>query len=509
MANASSETTIALVTGANQGIGYEIAKRLASEHPDYHVYMTGRRKDAIEKAAAELRSAGLDVEPMVLDVTSDDDIAAAVEQVRSKYGRIDVIINNAGICIPDPKDPVRQRLKHIFDTNIFGAVALTEAFMPLLEKSTKTRRVVMVSSGLGSLQVRTDPNIGPNRDFLEYGASKAALNHACLTFASRHYGDNSWKFNTCCPGYCATNMNSYTGPDDASLGSIRPVQLATLGPDGVTATFSNRQGRIPWAHHNFPASEILPGVQLYYEGNNTVNDNLASLDIGGTPSRRRVRNHAIMSEATPSRRPFKGSCHCGETQFIVFLMFPHAIPPPRPPKEKAPRSHQEFYRCNCTTCHKAGFFHMRLESSPDDFLLLKPLDPYKELGDYQVYQKDLHFLFCKTCGMRCLIFMGKGEVVEVDLETLGFKSESGNGDNRADSDAKLTKIWRPLKDGWLEGKKFGSYLSVNGYAVDAGQEGFDLREITEKKWVGYLDWLELHEDSQGVRHDRPWAGGAY
>ncbi|KAL0941690.1 short chain dehydrogenase [Colletotrichum truncatum] len=246
MAANLSNLTIALVTGANQGIGYEIAKRLSSENPDYHVYMTGRRKDAIEKAAAELQSAGLNVEPLVLDVTSDESIASAVESVRTKFGRIDVVINNAGICNGNPKDTPRQRLKEIFDTNTFGAVVVTDAFMPLLNNSTKTRRIVFVSSGLGSLAIRTDPTIGDRLDLIEYGASKAALNHAAMTFASRHRGDNSWKFNVCCPGYCATNMNGYSGPDDASLGSIQPVKLATLGPDGVSATFSNRQGPLPW-----------------------------------------------------------------------------------------------------------------------------------------------------------------------------------------------------------------------------------------------------------------------
>ncbi|KAF6801065.1 hypothetical protein CSOJ01_12016 [Colletotrichum sojae] len=205
-------------------------------------------------------------------------------------------------------------------------------------------------------------------------------------------------------------------------------------------------------------------------------------------------------EPTPTRRPYRGSCHCGETQYIVFLTLPHTVPPPRPlGSERAPRSQQDFYRCNCTTCHKAGFFHLRLQSSPDDFLLLRPLDPYKELGDYTVHSGDLHFLFCKTCGMRCLILMGEGEVEEVDLGALGVDSEPG----------KKTRAWRPRKEGWVEGKKFGSYLSVNGYSIDAGQ-GFDLREVTERKWVAYLDWLELHaEGSQGTRYDRPWEGGAY
>ncbi|OHF02572.1 hypothetical protein CORC01_02267 [Colletotrichum orchidophilum] len=357
MSKESASPTVALVTGANQGIGYEIAKRLASEHPDYHVFMTGRRKEAIEKAASELQEAGLNVEPLVLDITSDDSIKSALDIIRSKFGHLDVLINNAGILSGKPEDSIRQKLTTVYDTNVFGTIAVTDAFIPLLCESTKVRRVVF-------------------------------------------------------------------------------------------------------------------------------------------------------------------------TQYIVFLSFPHTLPPPRAPKDEAPRSHQDFYRCNCTTCHKAGFLHMRLASAPDDFLLLKPLDPYNDLGDYTVYEKDLHFLFCKTCGMRCFIVMGEGEVANVDLTTVkaGADADAGAGsgvekgeeeaargkDGAAAGEKSVTKVWRPRKQGWVEGKKFGSYLSVNGYSVDAGQDGFDLREITEKKWIGYCDWLELHsEGSQGTRHDRPWEGGAY
>ncbi|GKT46596.1 short-chain dehydrogenase/reductase tropE [Colletotrichum spaethianum] len=247
MSKESVDPTIALVTGANQGIGYEIAKRLASEHPDYHVYMTGRRQDAIEHAAAELQTAGLNVEPLVLDITSDDSITSAVGKVQAKFGHLDVLINNAGILLGKPEDSIRQKLTTVYNTNVFGSVAVTDAFIPLLHNSTKTRRVVFVSSGLGSLAIRTDPNLGfPVRDLMEYGSSKAALNHAAMTFASRFRDDNSWKFNICCPGYCATNMNDYDAPDEASLGSVQAVKLATLGPDGITASFSNRHGPLPW-----------------------------------------------------------------------------------------------------------------------------------------------------------------------------------------------------------------------------------------------------------------------
>ncbi|KAK6223602.1 short-chain dehydrogenase [Colletotrichum tabaci] len=248
MSKESADPTVALVTGANQGIGYEIVKRLASEHPDYHVYMAGRRPDAVKQATADLQAAGLNnVEPLLLDITSDESIASAVEAVRARFGHLDVLVNNAAIMEGNPGDPIRKRLATVYDTNVFGSIAVTEAFMPLLRSSAKTRRVVFVSSGIGSLTVRADPEPKIHiMDLMEYGSSKAALNHAAMTFASRFRGDSAWKFNICCPGHCATNMNGYDGPDEASLGSIEAVKLATLGPDGVNASFSNRHGPLPW-----------------------------------------------------------------------------------------------------------------------------------------------------------------------------------------------------------------------------------------------------------------------
>ncbi|KAK1994602.1 short chain dehydrogenase [Colletotrichum falcatum] len=247
MSTESVDPTIALVTGANQGIGYEIAKRLSSEHPTFHVLMAGRKQDAIEKAAAELQGAGLNVEPLVMDITSDESIASAAEKVRARFGHLDVLVNNAGILLGRPEDPIRQRLATVYNTNVFGSIAVTEAFMPLLHSSSKTRRIVFVSSRLGSLAVRTDPTLGyPPVELMEYGSSKAALNHAAMSFASRFRDDTSWKVNICCPGYCKTNMSGYSGPDEAALGSIQAVKLVTLDSDGVTTSFSNRHGSVPW-----------------------------------------------------------------------------------------------------------------------------------------------------------------------------------------------------------------------------------------------------------------------
>jgi hypothetical protein len=201
--------------------------------------------------------------------------------------------------------------------------------------------------------------------------------------------------------------------------------------------------------------------------------------------------------AATGRHPYKGSCHCGNVRYIVYLTFPHTPPPSRQQK-----GHQSFYRCNCTICHKSGFLHARVRSSPDDFLLLSPGDPYRDLGDYQCDGGYLHFFYCKKCAVRCFIFMGQGETVEVDDDAV--LSMLGSGD-------KTVTAWRPKKEGWQEGRlQHGCYLSVNALTIDPGQKSFDLREWTEKKWMLYLDVLRSGEDGAGhPSYDRPHPGGSY
>ncbi|GJN76076.1 hypothetical protein VFPFJ_09644 [Purpureocillium lilacinum] len=200
-----------------------------------------------------------------------------------------------------------------------------------------------------------------------------------------------------------------------------------------------------------------------------------------------------MASQQPTRTPLKGSCHCGATKYILFLTLPH----PYPGGEPSPRSDQRFYRCNCTVCHKAGFFHIRPASPADDFLLLAPEDPFAALGDYLCADRRLHFFYCKTCAMRCFIFMGDSEgAVEVDLGELGVPGyEKGS----------KTKVWRVKREGGHP--EFGNYLSVNGHSVDAGQ-AFDMRALTDSKVVQYLDCLE--EENPGERRfDYPHVGGCY
>ncbi|UKZ76781.1 hypothetical protein TrVFT333_004491 [Trichoderma virens FT-333] len=208
--------------------------------------------------------------------------------------------------------------------------------------------------------------------------------------------------------------------------------------------------------------------------------------------------------AQSQRLPYTGSCHCGAIRYIVFLTLPPASllnsePPPS-------RGVQRIYRCNCTVCHKSGFLHVRPASAFDDFLLLSPLDPLESLGDYLCNDEELHFLYCKTCAVRCFIFHGEGEVVDVSLpETaalVGAKSGSETG-------IVSVKAWRP-KEVELSATNphQGSYLSVNGHTIDAGQEGVDLREWVETKAVMYLDLLP-NEGGMPRRCERPHVGGSY
>ncbi|KAK0724242.1 hypothetical protein B0H67DRAFT_679912 [Lasiosphaeris hirsuta] len=208
-----------------------------------------------------------------------------------------------------------------------------------------------------------------------------------------------------------------------------------------------------------------------------------------------------MADTTPTRRPFRGSCHCKTTQFVIFLTLPHT-PPPEDAPIPGPSPPQAFYRCNCTICQKTGFFHVRVPFAPDDFFLLSPLDPFAVLGNYQRLSKQLNFLFCKNCGTRCMTYMGEGEVVDVDLAELGVELEAGQ-------EAK-TKVWRPKREGWKEGKANGCYLSVNGHAIEAGQEGFDLTQLVDNKWVLYYDFLELGGgEAKAQRYGTPHEYGTY
>ncbi|CAN8099231.1 unnamed protein product [Discula destructiva] len=244
--------TIVLVTGANQGIGYEISKKLATEQEGYHVIMAGRRKGAIEEVAKKLQSEGLSVEPLVLDVTSDESIEAAAKTVGDKYGHVDVLINNAAIsAAPTSADgkpnSTREELLQILNTNVAGVQGVTDAFLPLMKKATGIKRLVFIGSVLGSLTYKSDPAHW-NRQLaaVPYTISKTAEHMLALFYSAQFDGRDDWKVNVSCPGYCATNLNEFAGTNAPESGAINACRLATLGPDGETNTFSAKEGVRSW-----------------------------------------------------------------------------------------------------------------------------------------------------------------------------------------------------------------------------------------------------------------------
>ena len=204
-----------------------------------------------------------------------------------------------------------------------------------------------------------------------------------------------------------------------------------------------------------------------------------------------------MAELTPKRQPCHGSCHCGFTQFIVFLTLPHPFSSSNPPQP----GQQEIYRCNCTTCHKLEIFHVHPANPRDDFILLSPLDPDRELSNYQTNEKLRKWYFCPKCGVRCLGFGGEGETVVLDLTELGVNTEE-LGDHKEGK----REVWRAKWDGQKETQP---YVSVNGTSIDY-REDFDMRLLTEEKRVQYFDGRsEPEEKKKEARWNRPHYGGSY
>lgn len=241
-------TTIALVTGANQGIGFEIAKKLASENNDYHVIVSGRRLQAVQEANSLLQAQGLNVSPLILDITSDDSISAAVEAIGDKFGRLDILVNNSAISGYGMAVSPRELMMAVYNTNCIGTALVTDSFIPLLERSTKIRRIVFVSTALSSLTLKADPtNPMHSFDFGVYTHSKSALNMIALHYATRYENDSQWKINIACPGHNSrTALNGFAGTEPVDLGAISSVKAATLGPDGETGTFKDDKRIIPW-----------------------------------------------------------------------------------------------------------------------------------------------------------------------------------------------------------------------------------------------------------------------
>ena len=241
-----SPQKIALVTGATRGIGLETVKQLASE--GVHVLLAGRDRTRTVEATLKLQSEGLPVEAIALDVTSPDSIAAAAFEVERRHGRLDILVNNAGVFRDDlqrkPSEQSLQTWRETFDTNVFGVVATTQAFLPLLRKAPAAR-IVNVSSLIGSLAAQNDP-ASPVRGFPvpAYGVSKTAVNAWTVQLANE-LQDTPIKVNAVHPGSVKTDMNS-VGDLDVAEGARTSVRMALLAADGPTGGFVHFEETLPW-----------------------------------------------------------------------------------------------------------------------------------------------------------------------------------------------------------------------------------------------------------------------
>jgi NAD(P)-dependent dehydrogenase (short-subunit alcohol dehydrogenase family) len=240
-----SNRRVAVITGANKGIGLEIARQLARE--GVTVYLGARDEARGREAAEKLRGEGLDARPLRLEVTDDGSVAAAAAFVEKDAGRLDILVNNAGIALDDapPSRVSIDVMRRTYETNVFGLVRVTQALLPLLRRSD-AGRIVNLSSGLGSLTLNSDPSWPfASVKFLAYNTSKSAVNAITVQLAWE-LRDTQVKVNAADPGYVATDMNRHQGVRSVEQGAATPVRLATLPADGPTGGYFNDDGPIPW-----------------------------------------------------------------------------------------------------------------------------------------------------------------------------------------------------------------------------------------------------------------------
>jgi NAD(P)-dependent dehydrogenase (short-subunit alcohol dehydrogenase family) len=234
--------TTTLITGANKGLGFETARQLIAA--GHTVYAGSRDAERGRRAAAQLGA-----RMVLIDVTDDASVAAAVKTIEADGG-LDVLVNNAGIearaegnTVPGAAELTADMMRSLFETNVFGVVRVTHAFLPLLRRSAAPV-VVNVSSGLGSLTLATDPAT-PAYAYpgVEYPASKSALNMVTVQYAKAFPG---MRINAADPGYTRTDLNGNTGTQTAGEGARIIVAMAQLSPDGPTGGYFSASGPVPW-----------------------------------------------------------------------------------------------------------------------------------------------------------------------------------------------------------------------------------------------------------------------
>jgi NAD(P)-dependent dehydrogenase (short-subunit alcohol dehydrogenase family) len=242
---AADSAKIALVTGANKGIGFETARHLGRQGAS--VLIGARDETRGRKAADILAGEGATARWIALDVSDPASIAAAVAEVDRAFGRLDILVNNAGIGLDSgpPSGVDIAAMRKTLDTNFFGAFATLQAFLPLIRKSS-AGRVVNVSSALGSLFHLSDPQwVGAQSQFVPYSISKTAMNMMTVLFANELRG-TPVKVNSVEPGFTQTDMTGGHGFATADVSAQVIVRYATLADDGPSGGYFDQYGRMPW-----------------------------------------------------------------------------------------------------------------------------------------------------------------------------------------------------------------------------------------------------------------------
>ncbi|WP_280254211.1 SDR family oxidoreductase [Nocardia abscessus] len=240
-----SEQTIALVTGANKGIGYQIAAGLGAL--GWSVGVGARDEQRREAAVQKLRAAGADAFGVPLDVTEDASVAAAAELIEDRIGRLDVLVNNAAITGGMPQAPTAvdpATVRAAVETNVIGVIRVTNAVLPLLRRSASPR-IVNMSSTVGSLTRQTTPGTDTGPISAAYTASKTFLNAVTVQYV-KELRDTNILINAACPGFTATDLNGFRGVRTPEQGAAIAIKLATLPDGGPTGGFFDDAGVVPW-----------------------------------------------------------------------------------------------------------------------------------------------------------------------------------------------------------------------------------------------------------------------
>jgi NAD(P)-dependent dehydrogenase (short-subunit alcohol dehydrogenase family) len=240
----SNPKKIALVTGANKGLGLEISRQLAQQ--GFKVVMGVRNTIKGQVAVNRLWQAGLDVELQHLDVTDTESIETIRRYLDKTYGKLDILINNAGVCLDRGQQPSKVSLtviRETLETNFISVIAITQVLLPLIRRS-EAGRIVNMSSGRGSLTQHSDPECQYAKT-LAYNSSKTALNAFTVMLAAE-LEETAIKVNSADPDWCRTDMGTEAATHSVEEGADTPVWLATLPADGVTGGFFNSRNPVPW-----------------------------------------------------------------------------------------------------------------------------------------------------------------------------------------------------------------------------------------------------------------------